>query len=136
MNDKPLRVTVFGKPGCDKCKVLNKRVDDLLAKPEYAAIEKAYCDLETEDGLVAFCRAECVNPNRVPALVASRWNPARSRFEYIPALQPGKPDPVVKKAKLFTYIGLQTDYSDAGQGLITPRMIASVLDEVREQAPP
>ena len=38
--------------------------------------------------------------------------------------------PVCRKAKLYQYIGLQTDYSNVGQGLITPKMIQSVLAEV------
>ena len=43
--------------------------------------------------------------------------------------QPGTIDKVCKKARLYQFLGLQTDYSDLGKGLITPKMIQSVLAE-------
>ena len=63
------QIRVFGKQGCDKCHTLNQRLDKLLAKEEYGAFEKLYCDVETIDGLVAFAEAECINPARIPAML-------------------------------------------------------------------
>lgn len=131
MDTKPFRITVFGKTGCEKCKVLNKRLDDLLAKPGWEEFEKAYCDVETEDGLVAFARAECVNPNRIPAAVVSRLNPETGRYDFVANPAPGAADPVLKKSKLYSLLGLQTDYSESGQGLITPKMLTALLEQAR-----
>jgi len=134
MSEKNYRVTVFGKAGCDKCKVLQKRLDDILAKPEWSDFEKAYADIETEEGLVPFCRAECLNPSRIPAFVVSRRDPATGHYELLPNLAPGQPSAVLKKAGLYTYVGLQTDYAGEGQGVITPRMIIAVLEAARQAA--
>lgn len=134
MNEKAFRVTVFGKAGCEKCRVLNKRLDELFAKPEWSEFEKVYCDVETEDGLVPFCRAECISPNRVPAMLVARWNPERSLYENMPTSCPDKEDPVLKKSRLYSYLGLQTDYSATGQGVITPKMLTSLLQEARSAA--
>ena len=68
-------VKVFGKPGCDKCKVLNRRLDSLFAKEEWQDFRKVYCDVETEEGLVEFCNVECINPQRIPAMVVAVEDP-------------------------------------------------------------
>jgi len=132
MIEKPYRVTVFGKAGCDKCKVLQKRLDEILAKPEWSDFEKTYADIETEDGLVAFSRAECVNPARVPAFVVSRRDPISGHYQLVLNPEPGKSAQLLKRAGLYTYAGLQTDYTDDGQGVITPRMITATLEAARK----
>lgn len=121
------QIKVFGKQGCDKCHTLNQRLDKLLAKEDYSAFAKLYCDVETIDGLVAFSEAECINPSRIPAMLVAEWDEATGEFTPIPTRQPGAKDPVCKKAKLYQYLGLQTDYS--GTGVISPKMIRSVLAE-------
>jgi hypothetical protein len=127
---KPFRVIVFGKTGCEKCKVLNRRLDRLFAEAQWQDFEKQYCDVETAEGLIAFCRAQCVNPNRIPALLVTQRTDAGG---YVPVqnLRADAPDPVCGRAHLYQYVGLQTDYSDAGSGLITPEMIETVLNEAR-----
>jgi len=124
------QIKVFGKEGCDKCHTLNQRLDKLLAKEDYSAFGKLYCDVETIDGIVAFSEAECINPSRIPAMLVTEWD--KETDEYIPVntRQPGAKDSVCKKAKLYQYLGLQTDYSSDGKGLITPKMIQSILAEV------
>lgn len=127
--ETPLRIAIFGKSGCEKCKILQHRVDRLLAGGEWPEFEKAYYDVETVDGLVQFCRMECINPGRIPALVVLRreaggWRP-------LPRAKPGAPDPVCGSRRLYTHVGLQTDYSDEGKGLISPAMIRAVLEEAR-----
>jgi hypothetical protein len=132
MTDKKMKIVVFGKTGCAKCKVLQSRLDELLEREEWsAAYEKEYCDVETEDGIVKFCKAECVNPQRIPAFVVQRWDPEAQRYEPAPNPEPGKADPVCRQSRLYQFMGIQTDYSDAGKGLITKPMIESVLAGAR-----
>lgn len=124
------RVVVFGKAGCDKCKALNRRLDAILSKPDWQDFEKTYCDLETEAGLVEFCNAECINPQRIPAFLVMRRSASTGEYERMPALSSGD-DEVCGASRLHTWRGLQTDYSDVGRGLITPKMIQTVLSEAR-----
>ena len=56
---------VFGKQGCKKCEMLKMRLAALLEKPEYSGIELRYHDVLTLDGIVDFCKADCLNPNRI-----------------------------------------------------------------------
>ena len=127
--DKKYQIRVFGKAGCDKCHTLNQRLDKLLAKEDYSSFDKLYCDVETIDGLVAFAEAECINPSRIPAMLVTEWDETSGEYAPIGTKQPGAKDSVCKKAKLYQYVGLQTDYSSTGKGLITPKMLQSVLAE-------
>lgn len=131
---KPYRIQVFGKSGCDKCKTLNQRLDRLLAKAEWEQFEKAYCDVMTVEGLIPFCEAECINPQQIPALLVSRFSEEKGEYEPIPSPPSAAKDEVCGGATLFHYVGLQTDYT-AGGGVITPKMITSVLTRAREMAP-
>lgn len=123
------QVRVFGKAGCDKCHTLNQRLDKILTKAEYTDFEKVYCDVESLDGLVTFAEAECINPSRIPAMLVAEWNAEENDFIPVSTKAPGAKDAVCKKARLYQYVGLQTDYSDAGKGVISPRMIQAVLAE-------
>lgn len=122
------QVWLFGKQGCPKCKTLSKRVDAILKKKEWQDVEKVYWDVETEDGLVSFSKTECLNPQRIPGLVVARRT-EDGCFQPIPNRAPEKTDKTCKGAKLFNVMGLQTDYTD--KGVITPRMVESVLTEAR-----
>ena len=125
-----LQIVVFGKTGCDKCKVLNRRIDALLEKDEWKSrFEKVYYDVETEEGIVTFCRSECVNPQRVPAFVIHRFDEESGRYEPLPNPAPGTPREGCGHSLLYQYLGIQTDYSAEGKGLITPKMIAAVMAE-------
>jgi len=126
---KPYQAVVFGKAGCDKCKTMTRRVDELVAAPEWSEFERVYLDVETVDGLVEFCKAECLNPQRLPALVVRRVTPDGS--ELVPVEPSADPDPVLGAARLYHIAGLQTDYSARGRGVVTPRMIAATFDAVR-----
>jgi hypothetical protein len=123
------QIRVFGKEGCDKCHILNQRIDKLLTKEGYADVEKLYCDVETIDGLVAFSEAECINPSRIPALLVTKWDTDDEDFVPVCTQEPGAEDPLCMKSRLYQYVGLQTDYTDAGKGVISPKMIQSVLAE-------
>ena len=126
---KPYKIRVFGKPGCAKCKALNQRVDKLLKKTEWSEFEKEYCDVETVEGLVAFASAECINPQRIPAMLVTRKDDTTGRYDPVPTRDPKPEDKVCGKSKLYQYVGLQTDYTPAGNGVISPKMITSVLQE-------
>ncbi|NCC51243.1 MAG: hypothetical protein EOM20_08515 [Spartobacteria bacterium] len=125
---KKYQVMVFGKSGCPKCKVLNQRLDKCLEQPGWEDFEKNYLNLETEEGLVHFCKVECINPQRIPAFFVAKKT-EEGAYKPVMAPQPGQTDPVCKKSRLHHVVGLQTDYSDAGRGVISPRMIESVLKD-------
>jgi hypothetical protein len=128
---KLYKIKVFGKEGCAKCKALNQRLDKLLEEKAWSDFEKEYCDVETVDGLVAFASAECINPQRIPAMLVTRRKEETGRYEPVPTRHPQPRDEVCGKSKLYQYVGLQTDYSDEGKGIISPKMITAVLEEVR-----
>ena len=128
--DKKFKIQVFGKPGCAKCKTLNQRLDKILADKEWSDFEKEYCDVETVDGLVAFATAECINPQRVPALLVTKLQEESERYNPVPVRDPKQgADPICGKSKLYQFVGLQTDYTPAGKGIISPKMITAVLTE-------
>ncbi|MCX7591228.1 MAG: hypothetical protein N2255_06320 [Kiritimatiellae bacterium] len=130
---KPFRIRLFGKPGCDKCSVLNERLDRLLADPRWDDFEKEYCNVETEDGLVALCEAECIDPRRIPALLILRKNEGTGEYEPLPNRDARYTQ--TNRSRLYCYLGLQTDYSETGRGVITPAMIADVLTEASKYRP-
>jgi len=117
---------VIGHTGCRKCEMLNRRLDALLEKEPYkSAFRKVYHDTESPEGmeareeaLVFFCKAQCINPNRIPALIITDEN-----GEFIP--RDGKPK---NSNQLYQYVGIQTDYSDGG-GILPPERIKETLDE-------
>lgn len=128
--DATLEAVVFGKTGCDKCKALLRRAHELVQQPEWADVRVRYVDVETEEGLVEFCRMECLNPQRLPALVLGRVE-ADGQFHPIPAAPSAVPDPRLGACRLYHIVGLQTDYSPRGRGVITPAMIAAVFEQGR-----
>jgi len=128
---KAFQIHVFGKKGCDKCAVLNQRIDKLLSEEAWSDFEKVYLDVETEDGIIAFCEAECLNPQRIPAMLIMHQSQKADGYTPVPNPTPGKDDPVFGQSKIFQFLGLQTDYTDAGKGIIPPRMIKRCLEEAR-----
>jgi hypothetical protein len=103
----------------------------MLATAEWSDFVKEYQNLSTEDGLVAFSQAECINPQRIPAVVVAQHDPVRNRYVPIANPTPGRPDPVCQSTKLYSLLGVQTDYSD-GKGVLTPEMLASLMTEGRQ----
>ncbi|MBT3285806.1 MAG: hypothetical protein HN849_16990 [Victivallales bacterium] len=129
---KTYRVLIFGKEGCQKCEVLKERLGKTLAKKEWADFEKQYLSVKTVDGLIAFSRAQCVNPSRIPAMVVTKRDPETGDYAFLPNPAPGVPDAVCMKSKLYQYLGLQTDYSTLGKGVISSKMITAVLGQALE----
>ena len=131
--EKTYKIKVFGKPGSDKCKTLNQRLDKILTKKEWADFDKEYCDIETVDGLVAFASAECIHPARIPALLVMKKEEVTGKYTPVATRHPQqKPDKICGKAKLYQYVGLQTDYTSTGNGIISPKMITAILEEACE----
>lgn len=129
---KPYKIKVFGRSGNDKSETLNQRLDKILSKKEWVDFDKEYCDVETVDGLVAFASAECINPQRIPALLVTKKEEITGKYTPVVTRHPQqKPDKICGKSKLYQYVGLQTDYSDEGNGIISPKMITAVLEEIR-----
>jgi len=127
--EKSYKIKVFGKPGCAKCKTLNQRLDKILSNEKWSDFEKEYCDVETIDGLVDFASAECINPQRIPAMLVTQRKEGTDTYAPVPTRDPQPQDKVCGKSKLYQYVGLQTDYTPAGKGLISPKMITAVLEE-------
>lgn len=134
-NEQEYQIRVFGKVGCDKCALLEKRLENLLAKEEWQAFQKVKFDLGTEDGLVEFASLECLNPQRVPGFVVARKNKRNGEFEVLPNLEKsresGKKD-ICSNSRLYSWLGLQTDYTPQGQGVLSPKMIAAILKEAKQ----
>ena len=129
---KTYRVLIFGKEGCPKCDVLKERLGKTLAKSEWADFDHQYLSVLSVPGLVAFSRAQCVNPSRIPAMVVCKRDPETGDYAFVPNPEPGAPDDVCQKARLYQYLGLQTDYSDVGKGVISSKMITSILERARQ----
>lgn len=124
-------IQIFGKQGCEKCRLLKQRLDKLLADETWSDFEPQYFDVGTEDGILAFSEAECINPQRIPALLVARRDGATGDYEPVPRQTPGEADDVCGKSQLYQFVGLQTDYSEQGRGVISPQMIKRVLTEAR-----
>lgn len=124
---KKFRIEVFGKPGCAKCALLNKRLDQMLAENRWKDFEKCYHNVETVDGLVAFAQTECMNPSRIPGFVIRVWNEERQTYDFV--AQKSEPVQQGKKPNNFlsVYLGVETDYSEDGKGLLSPNLIQAVL---------
>ncbi len=125
------QIHIYGKKGCDKCAILNQRLDKLLKDDAWQDFEKVYNDVETEEGVISFAEAECINPQRIPAMLIKQLDQASGAYAPVPNAKPDTPAKLYKKSKLYQYLGLQTDYTDIGRGVISPKMIKSCLTEVR-----
>lgn len=121
----PIRASVFGKKGCDKCAVLRKRAESCVSRTAPEGVELRYLDIETEDGLVAFCRAEGLNPQRIPALLLEAYDAEMRCYRPIP--RPKADTESVDALRLPRLIGIQTDYTDRGKGVIPPRAIQAEI---------
>ena len=122
------QVQIYGKKGCPKCKVLNKRMDKVLQKKEWGQFEKVYFDITTVDGLVTFGKAEFLNSQRIPSFVVCRIDgdgePQKIKQTFDEGFDKNS------RYRIPTYVGLQTDYSN--NGVITPSDIEHVFQEAVE----
>jgi len=121
-------VQVFGKEGCPKCKVLNRRIDKILGREEWADFEKVYYDITTVEGLVAFGKAECLNAQRIPSFLVCIKDESGEVHKIPERFEEGY-DEETGRYRVPTYVGLETDYSRGG--VITPDDIERVFREAR-----
>ena len=121
---KEYTVAVFGKEGCQKCKVLNKRLDKVLEKDEWKNFEKTYYDVGTIDGLVKYADMEILNPQRIPAFIVLKNTEDGKQVRIKEKFEEGI-DEKTGKFRYPTFVSLQTDYRS--QGVIRPSDITDVL---------
>lgn len=124
-------IHVFGKEGCTKCAAMKRRVAQRLEKPEFAHCRMEYHDVLTEEGLLVFCKAMCLNPNRIPALLISDDNGKYIRRKGTWSDKPDSVHPERYKFAMgatYPYLGIQTDY-DEGGGLVRPEAIERLMEE-------
>lgn len=126
--NKRFRLMVFGKEGCDKCKVLKSRLEKTLADEKYSDFEMQYLSLGTLEGLIEFSQSEVLNPQRIPSFMVMAGG---KNGNYRPISMHGLIDDL-NGADLTTYLRLETDYST--DGVITPKMIREVLDTAKVHA--
>ena len=62
-------------------------------------------------------------------MVVMKKDPESGEYQTLPNPAPGEPDEVCKTSRLYTYLGLQTDYGKIGRGVISPKMVTAVLQQ-------
>lgn len=128
METKPAyRVRLYGKKGCSKCSLLKDRLTKLLSQEEWRGFNLSYCDISTEEGLVAFVQNESLNPQRIPSVVVEK---KEGTGEFRPIANPQYKRTATGLRPL-RYLGIETDYSTSGKGVITPAEITAVLKQAR-----
>ena len=124
-----LDVVIFGKHGCQKCELLQRRTKALLEETPYKERYRdedgnpslVVYDALTVDGLVALCKAEVVGANHIPAIALVDHETG----ELVDDFSSAAPLP----GQLSCKIGLSTDYDGDGHGVIPPAWIRWVLDQ-------
>lgn len=107
--------------------MLNERVDKLLEQKDWQEFDKSYIDIETIDGFVSFVKTEALNPQRIPSFIIEK---KQGSGEWAPLINPES----VSSTKIsvpWRYIGVETDYSENGRGIITPPMITGALMQAK-----
>lgn len=111
---------VFGKDGCVKCAVLQRRLAQLMEKDEYIGTFGAvYHDCLDENELVTAIQLN-LNLSKIPAIVMGdgksfmRYTWGRDRLDGDRSVVGG-------------WLGLSTDYSDQHRGVITAAMIEELI---------
>ena len=131
---KRFQVAVFGKQGCDKCRLLKNRLEKILAEKTYADFEMIYYDLGTVEGLVRFCQCEMLNPQRIPSFMVfeKEDRPGTTALRQL-SCRVEMSDLVDEDLDIF--MGLETDYTSTGT--LKPVMIRRILDSAlkRQEAP-
>ena len=123
-----LDVVIFGKHGCAKCELLQKRTRALLEEPQYKERYNSLVvyDALTIDGLVALCKAEVVGANKIPAIALVDHETGQLVDDDV--LREEETDVEMLPGQFSGKIGLSTDYDGEGHGVISPGMIRFVLD--------
>lgn len=129
--DEAYKIIVFGKDDCPKCKSLFRRLKKLLSrKPDFRFFKgPEYVGIDTERGLVEFCKLECINTSQIPAFIVYKRD--QDLDKWIPVGRTvNQKYADYNDNIIYLYSGLQTDYSDKGKGVITEGMIKEELMRV------
>ena len=108
-----LKVHVWGKHGCAKCKALLDRINRMNTEN---LVEVVYHDILTVPGLAEFCLHGSINGNNIPAFTIEG--------DFLPIDPEGWPFEGSKPLR--GEFGVCTDY-DTG-GVMRPEMISFVID--------
>ena len=96
----------------------------MLAKDEYSEFSLEYFDISTEDGLLDFVKRESLNPQRIPSFVVERFDNEHQRYV---ALENSESRDLRLRVRPWRYLGLETDYSEKGKGIIRPQALHETL---------
>jgi len=99
-----------------------------LITTDWQDFEVKYNDITTEDGLVEFAQRECLNPQRIPSFIIEKRVAGTERFE---AMRNPAHDVVISGVRPMRYIGIQTDYTEIGKGIIPPAAVVEVLKQAK-----
>jgi hypothetical protein len=113
-----LKVHVWGKHGCAKCKALLDRLNRMDTEGE---LDIEYHDILTVQGLAEFCRHGDINGNNIPAFTVEG--------DFTPLGAEGWPFPGSKP--LYDEYGVCTDYETGG--VMRPEMIKTVIENALEK---
>lgn len=106
------KLIVYGKTGCQKCEILQRRLEKMGLSFELRKVD-------TLTGLILFCRAEQLNPSRIPAvLVEEDGKPLVD--------DSGKTAELLGTCALPSIAGMQTDYENGG--VLRPADIQTLVD--------
>lgn len=123
-------VTIFGKEGCEKCKVLKARIEHILSQPEWKEFDYVYVDVSTDEGYKIFKDTYYLEKDRIPALAIRKFDLAQDSYVLINDSR--EPDEILKTSKVEGLMAIQTDYFGEGRGIISPKMIVRLLEKARD----
>ena len=121
------RISLYGKHGCSKCAQLKARLDKLI-NSDWQDFEVSYHDITTEDGMVDFALRECLNPQRIPSFIVEKKVAGTDNFE--PIRNPAH-DSWTSGVRPMRYLGIQTDYTEVGKGIIPPAVVVDVMKQAK-----
>lgn len=80
---------------------------------------------------MAFAQRECLNPQRIPSFIVEKKVAGSDTFE---AIHNPEHSHTTTGLRPLRFIGIQTDYSEAGKGIIPPAAVIEILKQAREAA--
>lgn len=108
------QIHVFGKPGCSHCAALKKNLAEVIEEFPQEPIELVYEDLSTEDALFNLCKAQVINPARIPAVMCyTKDDTGLHQLENQDGYEKTGMISIPGGATC-GYMGIQTDYSTGG----------------------
>ena len=124
---KTYRISIYGKKGCSKCAQLKNRLEKLTST-DWQDFGIAYNDILTEDGMVSFVKRECLNPQRIPSFIVEKLGSDGETYE---AIKNPAHSQTVEGVRPMRLLGIQTDYTEAGKGIIPPAAVVEIMQQAR-----